>query len=207
MNEAGVQFHIENNDYFGTLATVLDLVSQDLRKKGHHGNAEKLSRLRDDLLYLQNRYHIRTGEKESMAAPGGRVIKPHYTEKGALTPLPRSYLVPRPEHPRNQPRSCSEFARNARMWACPPKPAPFVGPVRASARRPCEREPEYRAFFCEQLFVLCFRCVVSIASDTSLQAAIVQRFPFGEPSTRTLPSRWRGREALQISASCGIRHY
>ena len=63
MNEAGVQIHIENNDYFGTLATVLDLVSQDLRKKGHHGNAEKLSRLRDDLLYLQNRYHIRTGGK------------------------------------------------------------------------------------------------------------------------------------------------
>jgi hypothetical protein len=35
MNEASLQFHIEENDYFGTLATVLDLVSQDLRNKGH----------------------------------------------------------------------------------------------------------------------------------------------------------------------------
>ncbi len=32
--EASLQFHIEENDYFGTLATVLDLVSQDLQKKG-----------------------------------------------------------------------------------------------------------------------------------------------------------------------------
>jgi hypothetical protein len=29
MNEASLQFHIEKNDYFGTLATVLDLVSQE----------------------------------------------------------------------------------------------------------------------------------------------------------------------------------
>ncbi len=40
MTEPSLQFHIEANDYFGTLATVLDLVSQDLRKKGHHNNAE-----------------------------------------------------------------------------------------------------------------------------------------------------------------------
>ena len=32
--EASLQFHIEENDYFRTLATVLDLVSQDLQKKG-----------------------------------------------------------------------------------------------------------------------------------------------------------------------------
>ena len=31
MNDASLQFHIEQNDCFGTLATVLDLVSQDLR--------------------------------------------------------------------------------------------------------------------------------------------------------------------------------
>jgi hypothetical protein len=31
--EASLQFHIEENDWFGTLATVLDLVSQDLPKK------------------------------------------------------------------------------------------------------------------------------------------------------------------------------
>jgi len=50
MTEASLQFHIQENDYFGTLATVLDLVSQDLRKKGHHRKADTLGRLRDDLV-------------------------------------------------------------------------------------------------------------------------------------------------------------
>jgi len=58
MNQAGLQFHIEENDYFGTLATVLDLVSQDLRKKGHLRNAETLLRQRDRLMCLQKEYRI-----------------------------------------------------------------------------------------------------------------------------------------------------
>ena len=58
MNEASLQFHIEANDYFGTLATVLDLVSQDLRKKGQRRSAETLRRLRDDLVYLQRSHRI-----------------------------------------------------------------------------------------------------------------------------------------------------
>jgi hypothetical protein len=63
MDESCLQFHIEENDYFGTIATVLDLVSQDLRNKGHHSNAETLSRLRDDFVYLQNRYCIRKEDR------------------------------------------------------------------------------------------------------------------------------------------------
>jgi len=58
MNEASLQFHIKENDYFGTLATVLDLISQDLRKKGHPTNAETLLRQRDRLMYLQSGYRI-----------------------------------------------------------------------------------------------------------------------------------------------------
>jgi hypothetical protein len=58
MTEASIQFHIEENDYFGTLATVIDLVSQDLRRKGHQNNAETLDRLRDGLMYLQQGYRI-----------------------------------------------------------------------------------------------------------------------------------------------------
>ena len=58
MKKASLQFHIQENDYFGTLATVLDLVSQDLRKKGHHNNAETLRRQRDWLVYLQEEYRI-----------------------------------------------------------------------------------------------------------------------------------------------------
>ena len=58
MIDASIQFHIENNDYFGTLATVIDLVSQDLQKNGHNRNAEILQRLRDNLVYLQRSHRI-----------------------------------------------------------------------------------------------------------------------------------------------------
>jgi hypothetical protein len=33
MSKRRLKFHIQANDYFGTLATVLDLVRQDLRRK------------------------------------------------------------------------------------------------------------------------------------------------------------------------------
>jgi hypothetical protein len=58
MDQADLQFHIEENDYFGTLATVLDLVSQGLRRKGHFRYAETLTHQRDGLMYLQTEYRI-----------------------------------------------------------------------------------------------------------------------------------------------------
>ena len=58
MTESSIQFHIENSDYFGTVATILDLVSQDLRKNGQNRNAEILQRLRDNLVYLQRSHRI-----------------------------------------------------------------------------------------------------------------------------------------------------
>jgi hypothetical protein len=68
MTEASIQFHIENNDFFGTLATVIDLVSQDLRKKGQNRNAEILQRLRDDLVYLQGSHRIeKLGDKRKIS--------------------------------------------------------------------------------------------------------------------------------------------
>jgi hypothetical protein len=39
MNEASLQFHIKENDYFGTLAIVLDLVRQDLDRRGYNPDA------------------------------------------------------------------------------------------------------------------------------------------------------------------------
>jgi hypothetical protein len=65
MSKKRLKFHIKANDYFGTLATVLDLVSQDLRKKGHRSNAETLGRLRDQLMYLQQGYRIEKIEPHS----------------------------------------------------------------------------------------------------------------------------------------------
>jgi hypothetical protein len=58
MSDENLQFHIQANDYFGTLATVLDLVRQDLRKEGNRTNAEALLRERDRLMYLQQGYRI-----------------------------------------------------------------------------------------------------------------------------------------------------
>jgi hypothetical protein len=58
MTESSIQFHIEKNDFFGTLATVIDLVSQDLQKNGQNRNAEILQRLRDNLVYLQRSHRI-----------------------------------------------------------------------------------------------------------------------------------------------------
>ena len=58
MRQDSLQFHIQENDYFGTLATVIDLVSQDLQKNGQNRNAEILQRLRDNLVYLQHSHRI-----------------------------------------------------------------------------------------------------------------------------------------------------
>ena len=65
MNEASLQFHIEENDYFGTVATVLDLVSQDLARRRYHRHAETLTRLRDELVYLQRPHRIENGGQKA----------------------------------------------------------------------------------------------------------------------------------------------
>ena len=71
MSKRSLKFHIRANDYFGTLATVLDLVSQDLRKKGHASNAETLLRQRDRLMQLQQGYRIeKIRAKEQNSRPG-----------------------------------------------------------------------------------------------------------------------------------------
>jgi hypothetical protein len=74
MNQADLQFHIEENDYFGTLATVLDLVSQDLRKRGLLRNAETLLHQRDRLMYLQSEYRIEKSESNSRISPGASIV-------------------------------------------------------------------------------------------------------------------------------------
>jgi hypothetical protein len=58
MTEESLQFHIEKNDFFGTVATVLDLLRQDLARRRYHRHAETLTRLRDDLMYLQRSHRI-----------------------------------------------------------------------------------------------------------------------------------------------------
>ena len=60
----GLEFHIRINDYFGTLATVLDLLRQDMEQSDEkQKNTELLRRVRDDLQYLQESHEIRQKRK------------------------------------------------------------------------------------------------------------------------------------------------
>lgn len=55
----GLEFHISVQDYFGTLATVLDLLRQDLEEGVKIENSHiSLKKLTDDLVYLQRKYKI-----------------------------------------------------------------------------------------------------------------------------------------------------
>jgi hypothetical protein len=55
----GLEFHISVQDYFGTLATVLDLLRQDLEEGVKIENSHiSLKKLTADLMYLQRKYKI-----------------------------------------------------------------------------------------------------------------------------------------------------
>jgi hypothetical protein len=53
----GIEDHIEADDYFGTLATILDLITQE-KKKVEKGQNKILQKLKNDLIYLQKNYKI-----------------------------------------------------------------------------------------------------------------------------------------------------
>jgi len=61
-DEASVKFHIKSADYFGTIATVLDLLKQRIKKDGRADAAvlnKTLKNLTADLLFLQKNYEIK----------------------------------------------------------------------------------------------------------------------------------------------------
>ena len=59
MNKKSLLFHLENNDYFGTLATILDLLRQDARKHGSMKAHDKtLSEIVEQLVFLQGNYLV-----------------------------------------------------------------------------------------------------------------------------------------------------
>jgi hypothetical protein len=62
MNEESLQFHIQENDCLGTLATVVDLVSQSLKKRGAPSEIAALARVRDQLMYPQRGYRLEKGK-------------------------------------------------------------------------------------------------------------------------------------------------
>jgi hypothetical protein len=69
MNKKEIEFHIESGDYFGTLATILDLMRQDVAIGGYKKTSEKLLiGVRDDLVYLQAHYVLRAKDPKSNIA-------------------------------------------------------------------------------------------------------------------------------------------
>lgn len=56
MSQKSIKFHIESDDYFGTLATVLSLIGQTPEHINKH--IKTLSRVEKDLIFLQNNYKI-----------------------------------------------------------------------------------------------------------------------------------------------------
>jgi len=58
-NIKGLEFHIEQDDYFGTLATILSLIRQTIEKDDFKEiNIKNLQGAEENLLYLQNNYKI-----------------------------------------------------------------------------------------------------------------------------------------------------
>jgi hypothetical protein len=57
-NGDNLKFHIESDDYFGTLATVLSLQEQNLSEYKKFKVSEILKNKVDELMYLQNNYKI-----------------------------------------------------------------------------------------------------------------------------------------------------
>ena len=61
MDRKNLENHIRGDDYFGTKATVLDLMRQDIKKDGCGPMHDAvLQNIRDELLYLQKHYMIVT---------------------------------------------------------------------------------------------------------------------------------------------------
>jgi len=57
-NKDNLKFHIESDDYFGTLATVLSLQEQNLSEYKKFKVSKILKNKIDELMYLQKNYKI-----------------------------------------------------------------------------------------------------------------------------------------------------
>ena len=58
MSKESVEFHIKNDDYFGTLATVISLIRQNLESNGLSKNNKSLVELENNLVFMQSNYII-----------------------------------------------------------------------------------------------------------------------------------------------------
>ena len=62
-DKKSVNFHVQENDYFGTLATIMELMNQDNILENKKELKKILGRLKKDLLYLQENFVIHKKKK------------------------------------------------------------------------------------------------------------------------------------------------
>lgn len=75
-DEASVKFHVASDDYFGTIATVLSLVKQQIKKNSGARTTilkKTLDNVEHDLLFLQKNYQINPKTKKKKMRPKGKL--------------------------------------------------------------------------------------------------------------------------------------
>jgi hypothetical protein len=59
MSKESLEFHIKSGDYFGTLATVLDLIKQQIFKNDSKNKNKKVIEEKiEELIYMQSNYDV-----------------------------------------------------------------------------------------------------------------------------------------------------
>ncbi|QQG52462.1 MAG: hypothetical protein HY931_04040 [Candidatus Falkowbacteria bacterium] len=74
-DEAGTKFHLSQDDYFGTIATILSLWRQNIEKNPDLINPDfyqTLNEVEKDLIWLQQNYQIKPRIKKKNKIPKGR---------------------------------------------------------------------------------------------------------------------------------------
>ena len=87
-DEASVKFHIKSDDYFGTMATILGLLKQQIKNSDVKNVAilkKTLDNLEKDLMFLQKNYRINYRRRPAKALYSNPKIKnKNKTPKGKL---------------------------------------------------------------------------------------------------------------------------
>lgn len=76
-DETSAKFHVKNDDYFGTIAAVLSLIKQKIKKDSRPETTtlkKILKNLEKELMYLQKNYQINPKSKERKRIPKGKLI-------------------------------------------------------------------------------------------------------------------------------------
>ena len=75
-DEASVKFHVASDDYFGTIATIISLLEEQIKKDGALNAAQlkkTIKNLKNDLQFLQKNYQINPKIKNKKIIPKGRL--------------------------------------------------------------------------------------------------------------------------------------